>query len=611
MKEAYPSFRDSRFAGVSRQDALICAAIFCAALFVRLLYLYFYSRTPYWDTLILDPGTHWQMARDIAEGKGMGPYPYFRSPFYFYLLAGFIKIFPEPLWPFRIFQSLLGSLTASFTFVIARHYLGRTASAAAGLLFGLYWAAVYFDGEMLIAGPATFLGAASVLSILLADSALQKNTRKWPRFGPAGVMVGLSCLARPNYLVFAAAVPAFLLLREILKARKEKAPLATNMKRPLAAALLFCLGVGACIAPVTVRNRVTGGEWMLLASQGGINFWIGNNENADGRTVVVPLPRRTIPLRYLEKNKDHPWINENVWITSKYVAEKEKGRALTDGQVSDYWYQRALKWMKENPAQSLGLLTKKTLYLFQAREVGNNRDIIYHRRNMPVLKTLGIVNTAWIMPLVLAGLVLAMARPAKWSWPLIFYLCYAATVIAFFVTSRYRLPLFPVGMCLAAFTAESLYTQWQTPSSKRRLSRTGALLVLVLACAFVVNMDHPKWNERPLRSAMHYNQGMALYQKQEYDDARKELQYALQVKDHYPEAHFWLGKMAREQGRLKEAASAFRKCLEQAPYYAPAHYELGRTYLDMANDKQDEYHRKGREHLYKAHRLAPEHFPPP
>jgi len=586
MKESSPSFQAPRRAGASRQDALICAAIFCVALIARLVYLYFYSRTPYWDTLILDPGTHWKLARDIAEGQGMGPYPYFRSPFYFYLLAGFMKIFPGPLWPFRIFQALLGSLTAAFTFVIARHYLGRTASAAAGLLFGLYWATVYFDGELLIAGPATFLGAASLLTILLTDKALQKNGRKWPWFGLAGVVVGLSCLARPNYLVFAAAVPVFLLLREIIQNRKEKAPPAANMKRTIAAALLFCLGVGACIAPVTVRNRVKGGEWLLLASQGGINFWIGNNENADGRTVIVPHPRRRVPLRYLEKNKDHPWINENVWITSKYVAEKEEGRALTDGQVSDYWYERALKRMKENPAQSLGLLTKKALYLFQAREVGNNRDIVYHRDNIPVLKALGAVNTSWIMPLVFAGIVLALARPAKWSWPLLFYICYAATVIAFFVTSRYRLPLFPVGMCFAALTAESLYSQWRNPSSlKRRLSRTGALLVLLLACAFVVNMDHPKWNQRPLRSAMHYNQGMALYQKQEYDDARKELQYALKVKEHYPEAHFWLGKIAQEQGRLKEAAAAFKKCVEQAPYYAPAHHELGKTYLDMAAGK--------------------------
>ncbi len=597
---------------LSRQDAWIFAAVGIVAFAVRLLYLWTYSKSPYWDALVLDPGSHWKLARSIAHGQGMGEYPYFRAPLYFYLVAGFMKSFAEPLWGLRIFQALVGSLTASLTAALARQYLGRAASAFAGLLFALYWVPVYFDGEILIASPATFLGVVSLLAVMAADRTWQDNPRKWPWFGVAGLVLGVSVLARPNTLVFAAAVPAVLVLRSAWKSRQAGAGVLLNLRTPLAGALLFCLGVAACLAPATVRNRAAGGEWLLLASQGGINFWIGNNKNADGRTVVVPLPRSRIPSYYLKKHSDHPWINENVWISSKYVAEQDTGRNLGDGEVSDYWYGQSLEWMVENPGEALSLLAEKTLFVFQAREVGNNRDILYHQNIMPVLRALSAVNLAYLGPLILAGLVLAMGRARQWMWPLLFFICYAATVIGFFVTSRYRMPLFPVGMCFAAFTLEELYRGIREfKTSGRGLARLAAMAALVGICAFLVNMPWPKWNDRPLRSAMHYNQGMALYKKHSYDAARQELQKALAIKAHYPEAHFWLGKVYEQTGQHKQAAEHYERSIEQAPSYAPAHYELGRLYLHMSAEKGDRYHRRARVRLEKAHRLAPRIFPRP
>ena len=47
-----------------------------------------------------------------------------------------------------------------------------------------------------------------------------------------------------------------------------------------AAALL--LGAVLLVAPAAVRNRVVSGEWVVLTSHGGLNFYIGN------AAVIVP-----------------------------------------------------------------------------------------------------------------------------------------------------------------------------------------------------------------------------------------------------------------------------------------------------------------------------------
>ncbi|NIN01520.1 MAG: hypothetical protein GTO24_26530, partial [candidate division Zixibacteria bacterium] len=43
------------------------------------------------------------------------------------------------------------------------------------------------------------------------------------------------------------------------------------------------------IAPVTLRNYFVGKDLVLIAWQGGLNFYLGNNPDATGYTPVSPL----------------------------------------------------------------------------------------------------------------------------------------------------------------------------------------------------------------------------------------------------------------------------------------------------------------------------------
>jgi len=598
--------------GASRRDLLLMLAVGLAALVARLAYLLSYSHTIYWDALVMDPANHLELAKAMARGAGGGPYPYFRAPLYLWILAGLAEVFKEPLWPVRIFQVLMGSATAAMTYLLGSRLLKRPAALLAGLVMALFWVPVYFDGEILITGLATFLNLSLLLAIMRAEEEAQKGDRGsgagW--WAAAGVLAGLSAIARPNILLFAAAV-VLLLASRSLRACLRPTFFQGSPQRQAACAGLFVLGAAACILPVTARNFAVSGEVVLISSQGGINFWLGNHKGADGRTVVVPVPRREIPLSFIRSRSDHFWVVEDVWLSSVYVAEGELRGRVGESEVSRYWYGRALGWMAGDPASALELIAKKALYLFQALEVSNNRDLDYHCRQVPALGVLSRLPSAAVWTFILAGLAPALARRREWKWPLIFFLTYGASVAAFFVNSRYRVPLLPVGLCMGAlWFQEAAGALRALRAASGGAARLAGLAALAAACALVVNMPWPKWNDRPLRSAMRYNLGIALAEKGDYRAAESELRAALEIKDYYPEAHLLLAKVFEARGEIDSAIAELELCLQQAPDYAPAHYDLFRLYAKKSRGN-DRRLQKAMEHLERAHLLDPSTFPPP
>jgi tetratricopeptide (TPR) repeat protein len=574
----------------SRRDRLALVAIMTLAALVRLLYLLEYAASPFWDALIMDPGNHWEMARRLAAGEGMGPYALFRAPLYLYLLAGIRMLFGDGLWPARIFQLILGAMTAGLVFLLGRRFLAFIPAAIAGLLQAAFWAPVYFDGELLTESPATFLNVCLVLALVRADAERKRPLAWWALCGFIG---GLSAVTRPNSLLAAAAVAAALVVEGLYRGRRRG-----DWRRLLRPAV-FMLAALLPVAPVTIRNAVAARDFVLIASQGGINFWLGNHEGADGRTVVTPIPRREIPLSFLRSRADHPWLREDVWLSSAYGAERALRRRVRESEISDYWYGQAFGWMRAHPGPAAALMLKKALYLFQAREVSNNRDLAGHIRRFPVLRVLSLLGFGIVSPLMLAGIALAGRDWRRWRWPLLFFIVYAATVAMFFVTSRYRAPLLPVGMVFVGLWVEELARRW-----RERKSRALRLLLLTAVLAVPLNLDWPAWNDRPLRSAMRYNLGIALAEKGREAAAEAEFRAALAIKEQYPEAHFWLGRTLAASGRNEAAAAEMEKSLAQSPGYAPAHFELYRLYRRLGREDL------ARQHLSRARELAPGTFGP-
>jgi 4-amino-4-deoxy-L-arabinose transferase-like glycosyltransferase len=546
------------------------------ALLARLVYLYTYYRSPYWAIMALDPETHDLLARRIAAGLGLGSRAYFRAPLYLYLLGGVYKIFGSGYWAPRILQAWLGAVSAGLTFLLGRRLLSRPAAVAAGVLAALSWNLVYFDGELLLESLATFLSLAGLLMLQRE----RRAGRAWLFL--TGVIFGLAAITRPNLLLVLAAVLALKLLEK---------PLALAAR----SALMLGLGISLPVAAVAARNLVIAHDWVTVASQGGINFYLGNNPSADGLTVVVPFPRRMIPRDFQARYQSDPWFKEDVWLSALYGAESAAGRPVPESEVSSYWYRESLRRMGPKPGTWLLLFLRKTYFLFHRTEISNNRDLDYHRAHFPALQALSLVNVSWIAPLALLGFGWALRDFRRFRWLLVFAATYSLTVIMFFVNSRFRAPLLPVALVFAMLAAERLAETAKAGAYPPLARALAALLLLAVFC----NADLVRWNDRPLRAAMHLDLGLAFVRHQRYPEAEAELREALRIKDQFPEAHLSLGNVLALEKKEAQAIHEFVIALLQQPDYAEAHYNLGLTYRRLGRPEP------AAEHFAEAHRLAP------
>jgi hypothetical protein len=106
--------------------------------------------------------------------------------------------------------------------------------------------------------------------MVLLVMALQRLWTRGKGAAVAGVLGGLLALAMPDVLVLLALFAAALLLRDRFG------------RGSLASAVVLLAVAGATISPWTVRNRLRFGETCLVSSNGGFNFYMGNNPDTRG-----------------------------------------------------------------------------------------------------------------------------------------------------------------------------------------------------------------------------------------------------------------------------------------------------------------------------------------
>ena len=365
----------------------------------------------------LDTSAYAQLAQQVLAGNaGLGPGLYFVSPLYIYFLAAALALF-DSFTAVRVVQIALGTATVAFIFMTAREWAGRRAAwfaAATAALTGLF---TFYEILILQSSIDAFLTAAALLALTFG---LRGRGGAW--LAAAGAMFGIAVLNRPNMLLAAVAIALLLLV--------------TRRARP---AIVLSAGILAGLAPVAVRNAAIAGEFSLVSSHGGLNFYIGNHDIATGFYRNIPGISPTIG------GQQHD---------ARRVAEAASGRPLSDGEVSGYFYGLAWKWMREHPADAIALFGRKLAYVFSATHVALPHSYPFYARDEGTLLRLLFVGPWLLIPLGVAGLVVAAPRHGRLdylTWAA-FVPAYAVSVAVFFIAERYRLPLL-VPLCVGAGAA--------------------------------------------------------------------------------------------------------------------------------------------------------------
>jgi len=408
------------------KELTIICAITGLGLILRVIFMIsLKSDWPGWDSPTIDALYHHVWAQQIADGNLFGGGPYFRAPLYPFMLGLIYAIFGTDFNIVIILQHLIGVAAIPLVFLVARRFFSENIAFIAAFITAINGVLIYFESQLLL----DFLLVVFMLLFFLVLVSAQKNNRSW-LYLLAGIIAGLFAITRPNILALLPLICIWIILTR------------ENLKYGIKQSLLVLCGAIILILPVTVRNIVVGGDSVLVASQGGINFYIGNNEQADGFTALLP-------------GFGHTWQYSDAEFEAAAEIGKKPGE-IKPSEVSGFYYDKALDYIFSEPVDFLSLIIKK-LYLFWNRfEISNNNNL-YFLTDYIGMSFIPLFLFMFISPLGLVGSVLCFFKSRRyWLFPILIF-GYMATIVAFFVTARFRIPLVPFLTIMAVFTVNEIY----------------------------------------------------------------------------------------------------------------------------------------------------------
>jgi len=511
--------------GFEERDAYVLLAIVLFALAVRAVYIAQMTASPLFDHPVMDELYHVQWAQAIVSGERFIDGPYFRAPLYPAFLAGVRWLCGGGYLAPRIIQAILGALSCGLLFLIGRRVFGRRVGAVAGAIAACYWMLVYFDAELLIPTLIIFLDLV-LIWLLLRGIRTPSNTL----YAVAGIVMGLSIIARPNLLLLA----PVLALSPLVVHRPA-------MRRASMYVLFMSLGCALVILPITVRNYVVGNDLVLVSSQGGVNFFIGNNPKSDGRTAIVP----GTPGGWWEG-----------YYASIELAEKAEGRQLKPSEVSTHYFEAATRFITDRPLQFLKLVWLKFRFFWTKEEISNNKGIHFWTEQFtPIVRFLPI-GFGVIAPLGILGLFLCMRRRAELFYLTSFVILYMVTVVMFFCTARYRMPVIPILILLAVVAVAE--TGRMVQAHKWRQIGVGTVVLGAAALLVLAPIDGRQFRN----NAFSFVRLSAAYLEiGDTDKAIECLKKAIAETPNFRTAHFNLAKLMHRAGRINEAITQYRGAL--------------------------------------------------
>jgi len=463
-------------AGPTRAEWLGVAVLFFFALGLRLLHLAeLRAHDPFFELPSVDPRMYHLWALEILGGDWLGDRVFLNGPLYPYFLAGVYAVAGPSLLAAKAAQCVVGALSCVLVWAVSRRVFDRRVALLAGAITAVYEMLVFYEGTLVVANIQVPL---ALLGLLLVMRALERPGAG--RFAAAGACVGLSVLARPNALLFAAMIAGWTLV-----ALRGDA----SIGRRLALVGAFVAGTAALVLPVTARNYAVGGDFVLVTWAGGPNLYLGNNPDANGAFRVPRIFPRSMA--------DDPWEQRAIF---EAWAERATGRVLLPSEVSAFWAARAREFVLEHPGRWLRLELRKLALAVNAFEPWNVRSVTMSREFSWVLR-LPLVTFGVLAPLAFLGMVLTLAH-ARRLVPLYALLgSVLGTLLVFFVLSRYRMAAVPV---LAIFAAAGLVECFDALRA-RRLRRIA--IAVSLTAVFALGVHCPWRFAREDLSMAYYNLG--------------------------------------------------------------------------------------------------------
>jgi 4-amino-4-deoxy-L-arabinose transferase-like glycosyltransferase len=384
--------------------------LFGLAFLLRFLPLVLLNVEPLGDSVWYE-----QAGYNIAKGEGYTlagkatafwpvGYPLFLGIVYF--------IFGHSLFVARFWTVILSLYICFLTYRFSKMVLGDAGSLVALLLIATFPSQIFFSSLFF---SEVLFSALFLTVIYLTMRLAEREKGAWFWLG-VGLLCGGSILVRPVTLLFPVVIFIFLLW-----IRKQ------SFKSSLARTALVIFGISLLLVPWTVRNKKVLGHWILVSTNSGYDFWIGNNPEAKGT----------------------------------FTPEVAEILNVIEDEVQRYYlgYREGFSFILNRPDEFLLLIPRKLFYLF----LTDTFSFYY------LLTSAGISTTGWlaavggvsfelyyllILLLGVVGILLPLRNESRSGMKLIYWVLgyWVFFHIFLFTMDRYHFPIMPLLIVLASKT---------------------------------------------------------------------------------------------------------------------------------------------------------------
>jgi tetratricopeptide (TPR) repeat protein len=305
------------------------------------------------------------------------------------------------------------------------------------------------------------------------------------------------------------------------------------------------------LSPALIHNFIVSRVVVPVTSNAGMNFYIGNSRDANGAFV---------PIRGVDETDD---------VTTIEYVERTMGRAVTPSEVSSFWFGRAMVDVRKDTSRALHLLARKAAMFFNGYEIPQIEDFGLHTKESPWLRVL-FVRLWFILPLAVLGMVLA-ARASRATLLSGYVIAYAASIVVFFVTGRYRSQVAPVLCLFAGYALASL------PARARRPRALAAALIGLAAFWFATHPAIFRFDQDVVEFREHVHRGRRLGELKRYAPALGEIDAAIAMFPKQSEGYVQRAIVHTKNGDDFKAIEDYGRALKIDPASASVHYDLAQA----------------------------------
>ena len=366
------------------------------------------------------------IAHSLATGQGFAS-PFrvntgataWMPPVYPLLLAAIFRIFG--LYTFNSFlaAALLNIFCTSLTcvplFFAGKRIAGLGVAATAAWLWAIFPNAILIPVESMWDASLSALLVATIFWATIALSESQR-VRDW---ATCGLLWGVTLLTNATLIALLPLLFAWLAFRAHQTNRKW----LNNLAISVGIVLLCCI-------PWTIRNYKIFHTFVPLRSGLGLQLWLGNNDNT----------------RDISRAEHHPIYDA-----------AERAQYVQMGEVA-YMHQKqseAVHYMLSHPARETHLVTRRIISFWSGGTPTPLKDFL--NVDSTWFRFVLLFNLLAAFGTLLGIIFLILHRSPFWFPAAIFPLVFPWAYYLSLVLPRYRLPIDPVVLLLAAIALETLF----------------------------------------------------------------------------------------------------------------------------------------------------------